>query len=161
MVQTCDLCAVGDTPGRDPAVAEAMRAVTELDALYDAAWFRALAEPRRFGVLSCLLKCGRACSVSEIAACCDVDFSVTARHLATLESAGCVSKEKRGRSVWYRARRAEIGAWARAFADAVSGERDPSGAACAAGEPGGAGGAGVCGTGCGSDAGAIPAERNA
>jgi len=143
----------GGGSGRFAGVAEAMGAVAALDELYDPAWFRALAEPRRFAVLSCLVKCGRACTVSEVASCCDVDFSAVARHLSALESAGLVSKDKRGRSVWYRARHGAIAAWGRAFAAAVE---ELSGAGC------GAGGCACEDGGCGcDDAGRDPAGRNA
>jgi DNA-binding transcriptional ArsR family regulator len=136
---------------RFAGAAEAMVAVEELDELYDPAWFRALAEPRRFGVLSCLVKCGRACTVSEVASCCDVDFSVVARHLSALEAAGLVGKEKRGRSVWYRAHHEAIAAWGRAFAEAV--ERWET-----AGDGGVDCGVGGCAPACGD--GACNAERS-
>jgi len=64
---------------------------------------KALAEPTRARLLSCLLKCGRPCSVTEVAECCSVDFSVVSRHLALMAKAGLVAAKKEGRTVWYSA----------------------------------------------------------
>jgi ArsR family transcriptional regulator len=55
-------------------------------------------------VLSCLIKCGRPCSVSEVAECCAVEFSVVNKHMKVLAAAGVLAAEKQGRVVWYRAR---------------------------------------------------------
>lgn len=74
-----------------------------LDGALDQPWFKALAEPMRQRLFACLVKCGRPCSVTEIAECCALDFSVVARHLRVLASAGLVRAEKVGRVVWYAA----------------------------------------------------------
>lgn len=80
---------------------------------------RALAEPTRASLLSCLLKCGRACTVTEIAECCELDFSMVARHLSTLAKAGLAASEKRGRMVYYTADAEGLAAWFRELAASV------------------------------------------
>ena len=90
-----------------------------IDDLLDAELFKGLCDPTRLGLLGCLCKCGRACSVSEIADCCSVDFSVVSRHLALLERAGIVASTKEGRTVLYAVKYAELSAKLRALADAV------------------------------------------
>ncbi|MFT3683853.1 MAG: metalloregulator ArsR/SmtB family transcription factor [Phycisphaerales bacterium] len=67
----------------------------------DADLFKALGDPTRLHLLSCLAGCCRACSVSEVAACCDVDLSVVSRHLKQLEAAGVLTSEKQGKNVLY------------------------------------------------------------
>lgn len=99
----------------------AARRRSRLDRLLDPDLFRALSDPTRARILSCLIKVGRECSVSEIAECCEVDFSVVARHLARLRRSGLVESRRQGRVVWYRASRGlllhlrelveEIGQW--------------------------------------------------
>lgn len=79
-----------------------------LDDQLDLRLFRALADPTRLRIFSCLVKCGRPCSVSELAVCCDIDFSVVNKHLKLLAEAGVLMAEKRGRTVWYRARCADL-----------------------------------------------------
>ncbi len=100
-----------------PAAAARRRAA--LDRRLDPELFKALADPTRLRLLACLVKCGRACSVSEIAECCAVDFSVVARHLATLARAGLVSGEKQGRTVWYTPESSGLTDRLRALADAI------------------------------------------
>lgn len=109
--------------------AQAFRRRTSFDALLDAALLTALAEPRRAAMLSCLLKCGRPCSVTEIAACCAIDFSVVSRHLQALAKAGLVRAEKQGRTVWYAADAAFLSNHLRALADAVD-ELGPGDGCC-------------------------------
>lgn len=75
-----------------------------LDELLDADLFKALGDPTRLKLLSCLARCARACSVTEVAECCDVDFSVISRHLALLADAGILSANKEGRTVFYEVR---------------------------------------------------------
>lgn len=55
-----------------------------------------------------LIKCGRPCSVTEVAEACSVDFSVVARHLRALAAAGLLSAEKSGRELLYVPRCAEL-----------------------------------------------------
>lgn len=90
-----------------------------VDGLLDAGLFRALGDPTRLSLVACLMKCGRACSVGEIAGCCRVDLSVVSRHLQVLARAGVIAGEKRGREVFYSARYAHLAGVLRALAGAI------------------------------------------
>jgi ArsR family transcriptional regulator, arsenate/arsenite/antimonite-responsive transcriptional repressor len=90
-----------------------------IDKFLDPALFKALGDPTRASLLSCLAKCGRACSVTEVAECCKVDFSVVSRHLAVLEDAGVVESAKEGRTVLYKVKYLQLAATLRSLADAV------------------------------------------
>lgn len=81
--------------------------------------FRALGDPTRAGLLACLAKCARACSVGEVAECCEVDLSVVSRHLSLLARAGVLEPSKQGRTVMYRLRGAELASRLRALASAL------------------------------------------
>jgi ArsR family transcriptional regulator len=98
-----------------------------VDEVLDPEWFKALSDPTRVLLLSCLMKCGRPCTVGEIAECCEVDLSVVSRHLQTLERAGLLEASKQGRSVSYAVRTAEICGVLRRLAEAIE-------ACCPAGE---------------------------
>lgn len=98
---------------------QAARRRARLDVLLEPDVLKALAEPTRTRLLSCLLKCGRPCSVTEVAACCSVDFSMVSRHLAALARAGLLTAEKRGRTVWYAADAVTLAARFRSIADAI------------------------------------------
>jgi ArsR family transcriptional regulator, arsenate/arsenite/antimonite-responsive transcriptional repressor len=102
-----------------PSPHQAIRRRARLDRLLDPELLKALAEPTRARLLSCLLKCGRPCSVTEVAACCSIDFSMVARHLATMARAGLLSSEKQGRTVWYAADGPALAARFRDLADAI------------------------------------------
>lgn len=93
---------------------QAMTHQGPVDGLLSVEFFKALSDSTRVSLLGCLVKCGRACSVGEIAECCSVDLSVVSRHLRMLERAGLISSEKKGRVVSYRVRYAE---WSRALRD--------------------------------------------
>jgi ArsR family transcriptional regulator len=116
-----------------PATAAACR--RKIDRLLDPELFKALADATRVKLLACLAKCGRACSVGEVAACCDVDLSVVSRHLSHLARAGVVEAEREGRAVLYRVRYGGLSKALRELADAID-ECCPEGAACG---PGGCG----------------------
>ena len=90
-----------------------------IDRLLDPELFKALCDATRAGLVACIAKCGRGCSVSEVAACCSVDTSVVSRHLATLEKAGVLSSEREGRVVRYSVRYTDLSATLRALADAI------------------------------------------
>ncbi|HEX4056438.1 MAG TPA: metalloregulator ArsR/SmtB family transcription factor [Tepidisphaeraceae bacterium] len=96
-----------------------------IDDLLEPELFKGLCDPTRLNLLGCLSKCGRACSVSEVADCCSVDFSVVSRHLAILERAGIVESTKKGRTVFYTVKYGDLSAKLRALADAVE-SYDPS-----------------------------------
>jgi ArsR family transcriptional regulator len=106
---------------------QAARLKAPLDAQLDAELFRALGDPTRLRLFSALCKCGRPCTVGELALCTAVDLSVVSRHLALLESARLLDARKSGRSVYYAVRFAEVGAALRALAAALD--------ACASGNP--------------------------
>src|SRR5271154_3181711 len=79
-----------------------------IDDLLDPELFKGLCDPTRLSLLGCLAKCGRPCSVSELAECCSVDFSVVSRHLALLERSGIVESSKDGRTVFYTVKYVEL-----------------------------------------------------
>lgn len=95
---------------------EASGCCSPLDEQLDAQLFRALGDPTRLQLLGCLAKCSRACSVTELSACCQVDFSVVSRHLAQLARAGVLTVSKQGRTVYYEVRYREVAAAFRALA---------------------------------------------
>ncbi|MEE8366841.1 MAG: metalloregulator ArsR/SmtB family transcription factor [Thermoanaerobaculia bacterium] len=81
--------------------------------------FRALADPNRLTVLIDLAGKSAPSTVSDIAPCCQVDYSVVSRHLATLRRAGIVQAEKRGREVYYTLRYSQLSQALRSIADAI------------------------------------------
>jgi len=107
-------------PSKHPSTPkQAARRKSPIDSCLDPEFFKALGDPTRVGLLCCLAKCGRACGVSEMAACCEVDLSVVSRHLSLLARAGVVEPSKKGRAVEYRVRFADLAAKLRAAADAI------------------------------------------
>lgn len=90
-----------------------------LDELLDPELFKAFSDPTRVSLLACIAKCGRGCSVGEVAECCSVDFSVVSRHLALLARSGVLEATKRGRTVFYSVRYSELCGSLRALADAI------------------------------------------
>lgn len=117
LAHTCIMASIIQRTSRTPKAANRQRA--RLDRVLDPAMMRALAEPTRARLLSCLLKCARACSVTEVAECCSIDFSMVARHLSTLASAGMLHAEKQGRTVWYTADAEALATRFRAIAEAI------------------------------------------
>src|SRR6056297_4217104 len=102
---------------------EALQCCGPIDDVLDAELFKALGEPTRLKLLSCLAKCGRPCSVTELAACCAVDFSVVSRHLSVLEKAGVLTATKEGRTVYYAVRYKHLTEAFRSLAKAIEGCR--------------------------------------
>ncbi|MBK7403035.1 MAG: helix-turn-helix transcriptional regulator [Phycisphaerales bacterium] len=102
---------------RSPKQAARRRAA--VDKLLDPDLFKAFADPTRVKLLTCLIKCGRRCSVTEVAECCSVDFSVVARHLALLAGVGALEATKEGRTMWYAPRCNDLSHRLRALADAI------------------------------------------
>ena len=94
-----------------------------VDELLDVELFRALGDPTRLRLLSCLAKCGRPCSVTELTECCVVDLSVVSRHLVCLERAGVLSSSKQGRTVLYTVRYKHLAEAFRALGKAIDGLR--------------------------------------
>lgn len=113
----------------------AARRRAPIDRLLDPELFKALSDPTRVRLWCCLVKCGRPCSVSEVAECCDVDFSVVARHLALLNRTGLVSSEKTGRTVWYRARGADLCARLKGMTESIEQWCDGDSGACRPAKP--------------------------
>jgi ArsR family transcriptional regulator, arsenate/arsenite/antimonite-responsive transcriptional repressor len=91
----------------------------EIDKLLDPSFFKALADPNRARVLACLIKCARPCSVTEVAECCSVDFSMVARQLSALANAGILDANKEGRTMWYTARNTHLASTFHALAEAI------------------------------------------
>jgi ArsR family transcriptional regulator len=81
--------------------------------------FKALSDPNRVALVARLAECGRACTVTEMSACCPVDLSVVSRHLAALRRAGVVEAERRGREVYYSVRAGPLAEALRAMAEAI------------------------------------------
>lgn len=90
-----------------------------VDRLLDPSLFKAFSDQTRVSLLACIAKCGRACSVGEVAECCSVDFSVVSRHLALLARSGVLEATKEGRAMLYRVRYAELCGSLRSLADAL------------------------------------------
>jgi ArsR family transcriptional regulator len=99
---------------------QASRQRGAVDRHMDIELFKALSDPTRAKLLTCLLKCSRPCSVTEVAECCSVDFSVVARHLTLLARAGVLKSTKEGRTVWYQADAMSLSARLRDLAEAVA-----------------------------------------
>ncbi|QEG40836.1 ArsR/SmtB family transcription factor [Roseimaritima ulvae] len=98
---------------------EASQCCGPIDDLLDAELFKALGERTRLQLVSCLAKCGRPCSVTELAECCAVDFSVVSRHLSVLEKAGVLTATKQGRTVFYEIRYKHLSEAFRSLAKAI------------------------------------------
>lgn len=99
-----------------------------LDTLLDPGLFKALCDPTRASLLACIAKCGRSCSVGEVAECCSVDVSVVSRHLTMLAQAGLLESTKKGRTVSYSVRYADLARSLRSLADAIEDCRPREGA---------------------------------
>lgn len=99
---------------------QAAKCCAPVDQLLDPELFRSLCDPTRLKLLACLAKCGRACSVSEVAECCSVDLSVISRHLALLEQAGVLESTKVGRTVFYTVRYQQLSETLHALASAIA-----------------------------------------
>ncbi len=91
----------------------------DLGSFLDPALFKALCDPSRASILGRLASMGKACTVSEIAACCPRDLSVVSRHLAILKEAGIVAAERKGKEVHYRIEGERVADALRALADAL------------------------------------------
>ena len=98
---------------------QAAACCTPVDDLLDPTLFKAFSDPTRVSLVACIAKCGRGCSVGEVAECTSVDLSVVSRHLAILAQAGALEATKEGRTVRYRARYAELTSALRGLADAL------------------------------------------
>ncbi len=131
--------AAGPARSRPASPKHAAASKSPLDTLLDPELFKALCDPTRVSLLACLAKCGRACSVGEVAECCRVDLSVVSRHLAQLADAGVLESSKQGRTVLYRVLFTDLSAKLRAIADAIDSccPEGSCGTGCGGGESGG------------------------
>ena len=103
-------------PPRTPK--QASKRSSPLDKALDPELFKALSDPTRIKLLACLAKCGRFCSVTEVAECCSVDFSVVSRHLSMLADAGVLESRKEGRTMFYQVKYETLCDSLRTLADA-------------------------------------------
>jgi ArsR family transcriptional regulator, arsenate/arsenite/antimonite-responsive transcriptional repressor len=101
-------------PGNPKQAAACCRPI---DALLNPALFKALSDPTRATLVACLAKCGRPCSVGEVAECCSVDISVVSRHLALLARSEVLEASKQGREVYYKVRFGDLSRTLRSLAD--------------------------------------------
>jgi DNA-binding transcriptional ArsR family regulator len=107
-----------------------------VDDLLDPELFKAFSDPTRVLLLACIAKCGRPCSVGEVAECCSVDLSVVSRHLTLLARAGVLESSKQGRTVHYTVRYDHLCRSLRSLADALescspaTASRTRNGASC-------------------------------
>lgn len=131
-------CTAMQTKKRRPMTPkQAAACCRPVDELLDPALFKALGDPTRTRLLGCLVKCGRACTVTEVAACCSVDLSVVSRHLAALARAGLLEARRQGRTAAYSVRYSRLCGLLRSLADAIE-ECAPEAEGCCSG--------GRCGT---------------
>ncbi|HXI04127.1 MAG TPA: metalloregulator ArsR/SmtB family transcription factor [Candidatus Saccharimonadales bacterium] len=107
--------------GAKPSPRDRSRNLRRLADVISPQLFKALCDPNRIALLARLAECGRPCGVTELGACCEVDLSVTSRHLATLREAGVLTSTRRGKEIHYEVRSAEIIRTLRAIADAIEG----------------------------------------
>lgn len=122
---------VGNRPATPKHAAACCRPI---DTLLNPELFRALCDPTRASLVACIAKCGRGCSVSEVAECCSVDLSVVSRHLSHLASAGVLQSRKEGRTVFYAVRYSDLTKMLRELANAIDEccpEGRPQGGCCA------------------------------
>lgn len=104
----------------------------DLSAVLSHQLFRALGDPTRIRLLDLLAERCRACSVSELAGCLDVDLSVVSRHLALLRAAGVLRATKTGRNVLYEIQFEALAETLRGIADTLERAHDDfaSGGSC-------------------------------
>jgi DNA-binding transcriptional ArsR family regulator len=101
-----------------------MRPIGDFSAVLSHQLFRALGDPTRVRLLDLLAERCRACSVSELADCLDVDLSVVSRHLALLRAAGVLRATKTGRNVLYEMQFDALAETLRGIADTLERARD-------------------------------------
>ncbi len=81
--------------------------------------FKALSDPTRISIISLLATRRNAASVSDVSACCGIDFSGVSRHLTILRDANILMSEKKGREVFYSLNLNNLTKSLRAIADAL------------------------------------------
>jgi ArsR family transcriptional regulator len=90
-----------------------------LDAAFSPELFQSLCDPTRLALLRALLRSRVPESVGVLAERCPVDVSVVSRHLRALHDAGLVSREKRGKEVFYKVEAQAFAQTLRALADLI------------------------------------------
>ena len=93
--------------------------IQNIDARFDARFFKALCEPSRISILLQLAERGKPGTVTEISKRSPVNLSVVSRHLTTLKNAGILYAEKRGKEVFYSIRFEELLQNLRSIIDAI------------------------------------------
>lgn len=83
------------------------------------ALFKALCDPVRVSIVARLATRQDPVAVSDLVACCGIDFSGVSRHLKLLRQAGVVSATREGRSVRYSLNSDALCQVLRASADAL------------------------------------------
>lgn len=96
-----------------------MDSCCDIENLLSPALFKALADPRRIGLLAHLAQCEGPRTVSALAEISDIDLSVVSRHLAMLRDAGILKAQKKGKEVLYQVRYNELARTLRAMAGAI------------------------------------------
>ena len=81
--------------------------------------FRAMSDPNRVSILAHLAKSGAPQTVTDVTACCPVDYSVVSRHLKILKAAGAVTSVKQGKAVLYTLQIKPLVSLLRRLADAL------------------------------------------
>lgn len=81
--------------------------------------FKALPDQNRLKILDSICQNDCECTVSEIAKCCEVDFSVVSRHLKVLRDAGILQANKKGQKVIHHVNRKEIADMLREVANRI------------------------------------------
>jgi ArsR family transcriptional regulator len=104
---------------RRPRKPQADQCCRDIADVLEPRFFKALCDPNRVAILVRLARCGRPCTVSEIASCCTVNISVVSRHLALLRDAGILDARRTGKQVHYSVRFASFAPTLRAMADAI------------------------------------------
>lgn len=88
--------------------------------------FKALGEPTRVAMLSCLAQSKQALTVGDVAEVVPVDVSVVSRNLAMLREVGLLVGERQGKRMLYRVDAGEVADSLRALADALDRAATPS-----------------------------------
>jgi len=76
--------------------------IAEVDAEQMASWFRVLGDPARLRLFSLIASKSEACAACDMVEPLGVTQPTVSHHLKVLYEAGLVTREKRGRFVYYR-----------------------------------------------------------
>lgn len=70
--------------------------------------FKAMSDPVRISIIAIMASRKGPSSVSDLVACCDIDFSGVSRHLKILRDADILSGKKQGRTMLYELKTDEL-----------------------------------------------------